>query len=166
MTMLAALPDIWSWDAKILASDIDTDMLARGEKGVYPAEQVASVPAAVIQSNFLRGKGSRDGFVCVRPAPRRLVTFRRINLHEETWPIRTSFDWIFCRNVIIYFDRALQQRLIARFTELLKPGGYLFLGHAESLLGMGVGLTYVGNTVYQKTAEAEEATVPQESSHG
>ena len=60
----------------------------------------------------------------------------------------------------------MQQRLIARFIELLKPGGYLFLGHAESLLGMGMGLTYVGNTVYQKAAEAEESTVPQESSHG
>jgi chemotaxis protein methyltransferase CheR len=166
LTMLAALPDVWSWDARILASDIDTDMLARGEKGVYPVEQVAHVPPAMVQEHFLRGKGGREGLVCVRPGPRRLVSFRRINLQDEPWPIRTAFDAIFCRNVIIYFDRALQQRLIARFIELLKPGGYLFLGHAESLLGMGLGLTYVGNTVYQKTSGADEATTRQESSHG
>jgi chemotaxis protein methyltransferase CheR len=166
LTMLAALPDVWSWDARILASDIDTDMLARGEKGVYPVEQTAHVPPAMVQQHFLRGKGAREGLVCVRPGPRRLVSFRRINLQDEPWPIRTAFDAIFCRNVIIYFDRALQQRLIARFIELLKPGGYLFLGHAESLLGMGLGLTYVGNTVYQKTSGADEATTRQESSHG
>jgi chemotaxis protein methyltransferase CheR len=166
LTMLAALPDVWSWDAKILASDIDTEMLARGEKGVYPVEQISHVPPTMVQQHFLRGKGTREGLVCLRPAPRRLVSFRRINLQDEAWPIRTTFDAIFCRNVIIYFDRELQQRLITRFIELLKPGGYLFLGHAESLLGMGMGLTYVGNTVYQKAPEADEATARQESSHG
>jgi chemotaxis protein methyltransferase CheR len=166
LTVMEALPDVWSWDARILASDIDTDMLAKGEKGVYPLEQIAHVPAGMVPQHFLRGKGTREGLVCLRPAPRRLVTFRRINLQDEAWPIRTSFDCIFCRNVIIYFDRTLQQRLIARFTELLKPGGYLFLGHAESLLGMGMGLTYVGNTVYQKAPEVDEATAGQESSHG
>jgi chemotaxis protein methyltransferase CheR len=166
LTLLEAIPDIWTWDAKILGSDIDTDMLARGEKGVYPMEQVAHVPSPVVQQHFLRGKGTRDGLVCLRPGPRRLVTFRRINLHDESWSIRTTLDAIFCRNVIIYFDRAFQQQLIMRFVELLKPGGYLFLGHAESLLGMGMGLTYVGNTVYQKAPTAAEATIPQESSHG
>ena len=166
LTMMAALPDVWSWDARILASDIDTDMLARGEKGVYPVEQIAHVPPTMVQEQFLRGKGTREGLVCIRPAPRRLVSFRRINLQDEPWPIRTTFDAIFCRNVIIYFDRALQQRLIARFIDLLKPGGYLFLGHAESLLGMGLGLTYVGNTVYQKALRADEATARQESRHG
>lgn len=148
-----ALPNAWTWDVKILASDIDTQMLAVAMEGVYPADRVAVVPAALREKYFLRGRGAREGLVRVRPDVRQLVSFRRINLRDDAWPIRTTFDCIFCRNVIIYFDRALQQRLVARFVDFLKPGGYLFLGHSESLLGMRVGVRYLGSTVYQKVDE-------------
>jgi chemotaxis protein methyltransferase CheR len=150
VTVLEGLPRPWAWDVRILASDIDTEMLAKGREGVYTEDRLSTVPTDMRERYFLRGRGTREGLVCVRPEVRDLVTFRRINLREESWPIRTQFDCIFCRNVIIYFDRTLQEGLVSRFLELLKPGGYLFLGHSESLLGMRLGLKYMGNTVYQK----------------
>jgi chemotaxis protein methyltransferase CheR len=150
VTVLDGLPRPWGWDVKILASDIDTDMLARGEEGTYPEERLAGVPADLRARYFVRGRGPQAGLVRVRPEVRDLVVFRRINLREDAWAVRTLFDCIFCRNVIIYLDRTLQRSLVGRFLDLLKPGGYLFLGHSESLLGMRPGLAYLGQTVYQK----------------
>jgi chemotaxis protein methyltransferase CheR len=150
VTVLEGLPTPWSWDARILASDIDTDMLARGAEGVYAEDRVAPVPPELVQRYFARGRAERRGYLRVRRSVRELVTFRRINLRDESWPIRTLFDCIFCRNVIIYFDRALQQVLVARLIGALKPGGYLFLGHSESLLGMQLGLEHLGHTIYRK----------------
>jgi chemotaxis protein methyltransferase CheR len=150
VTVLDGLPRAFAWDVRILASDIDTDMLERGRTAVYPADQLTQVPEQLRRRYFLRGRGASEGWVRVRPDVQQLVSFRRINLRDEAWPIRTLFDAVFCRNVIIYFDRQLQQRLVGQFLQFLKPGGYLFLGHSESLLGMRVGLRYLGGTVYQK----------------
>jgi chemotaxis protein methyltransferase CheR len=149
-TVLDGLPEVAEWDVRILASDIDTDMLAQAERGVYLAERIAGVPAQLRERYFVRGRGSSEGLVRVRPEVRRLVTFRRIKLQDERWPIRVAFDAIFCRNVLIYFDRALQQEVVGRLVGLLTLGGDLFLGHSESLLGMSTGLRTVGRTVYQK----------------
>jgi chemotaxis protein methyltransferase CheR len=154
-TVLAGLPDTVDWDVRILASDIDTDMLARAQRGVYLAERAAGVPAALRERSFVRGREANAGLVRVRREATRLVTFRRINLRDEPWPIRVAFDAIFCRNVLIYFDRALQQDVVRRLVEYLTPSGYLFLGHSESLLGMGTGLRPVGKTVYQKVLRGE-----------
>jgi chemotaxis protein methyltransferase CheR len=157
VTVLDALPRPGSWDVRILASDIDTDMLATAATGIYAEERVAAVPADLRRRYFVRGRGAQDGFVRVRGDVRDLITFRRINLRDDSWPIRTPLDAIFCRNVIIYFDRELQQRLAARFLELLKPGGVLFLGHSESLVGMRAGLENLGNTAYGKLADQRPA---------
>ena len=92
----------------------------------------------------------------VRPELRALVTFRRINLMDEPWPIRTRFDAIFCRNVLIYFDRAQQRRLIERFAALLEDDGLLFLGHSEGLHGQVPGLRYVANTIYRATHKGND----------
>src|SRR5205809_759852 len=154
-TILDELPDVAEWDVRILASDIDTDVLAQAEHGVYLAERLAGVPAQLRERYFLRGRGPSEGLVRVRPEVRRLVTFRRINLRDEAWPIRAAFDAIFCRNVLIYFDHALQRRVVRRLAEHLKPGGHLFLGHSESLLGMGPGLRSLGKTVYAKVRGGE-----------
>jgi chemotaxis protein methyltransferase CheR len=156
-TVLAGLPDAADWDVRILASDIDTEMLARAERGVYPADRAAGVPATLRERFFLRGRGASAGLVRVRPEATRLVTFRRINLRDESWPIRIAFDAIFCRNVLIYFDRALQQDVVGRLVDYLQPGGCLFLGHSESLLGMGTGLRPVGKTVYRKVPHGARA---------
>lgn len=159
LTVLETLPNPWSWDVRILASDIDTEMLGQGEEGVYPEERVAPVSAALRDRYFVRGNGAREGRFRVRREARDLVAFRRINLRDDAWPIRTVFDCIFCRNVIIYFDRGLQQALVTRLVGFLKPGGYLFLGHSESLLGMQMGLKYLGHTVYQKAEAGEEREI-------
>lgn len=161
LTILDGLPNAWIWDVRILASDIDTEMLAIGKEGVYPAERVAGVPRVLRERYFLKGRGTREGLVRVRREVRELVSFQRINLREDAWPIQTLFDCIFCRNVIIYFDRPMQQRLVARFVDLLRPGGYLFLGHSESLLGARVGLRYLRNTAYQKVDDAVEMAAEQ-----
>jgi chemotaxis protein methyltransferase CheR len=166
LTVLDNLPGASSWDVKILASDIDTDMLAKAQEGVYPMERIANVPPQVLERYFLRGKGARAGLVRVRREVMDLVTLRWINLQDPAWPIRTLFDCIFCRNVMIYFDKRLQRQLIARFADLLKPGGHLFLGHSESLIGMGVGLTYLGNTVYQKVDDGVNTAMGQEVRRG
>jgi chemotaxis protein methyltransferase CheR len=154
-TVLDALPDAADWDVRILASDIDTDMLALATRGVYLADRVAGVPASQRERYFARGRGPNEGLVRVRPEATRLVTFRRINLRDEPWPIRAAFDAIFCRNVLIYFDRALQQDVVGRIVEYLKPGGHLFLGHSESLLGMTTGLRPVGKTVYRRASDGD-----------
>lgn len=155
-TVLDGLPDAADRDVRILASDIDTDVLARATRGVYPANRVAGVPTLLRERYLVRGRGRSEGLVRVRPEVTRLVTFRRINLRDESWPIRVTFDAIFCRNVLIYFDRALQRRVVRRLVEYLKPGGYLFLGHSESLLGMGPRLRSVGKTVYQRVRGGEQ----------
>jgi len=148
VTLLAALAPV-HWDVRILASDIDTDMLAAAEAATYPEESVRSVPPRLRGSCFTRFASHGQHLVRVAPVVRDLVTFRRINLMEETWPIRTQFDAIFCRNVTIYFDKAAQQRTVERLVQLLRPGGLLFLGHSESLLGLQAGLEHVANTVYR-----------------
>jgi len=156
LTVLEGLSASGAWDVKILASDIDTDMLAEAKEGIYRAERVASLPPPLLKRYFLCGKGARESLVRVRKEVRDLVAFRRINLRDEDWPIRTVFDVIFCRNVIIYFDRPTQERLMVRLVNLLRPGGFLFLGHSESLIGMQVGLRSVGKTVYRKAGDEEE----------
>ena len=154
ITVLAGLPRPASWDIRILASDIDTDVLAAGNAAVYPVDGAASVPVALYPRLFeVSGSGST---VRVRDEVRRLVVFRRINLRAEPWPIRTLFDCIFCRNVVIYFDKDFQRRLVSRLVEYLQPGGYLFLGHSESLLGLRVGLRHVANTVYRNAETRDD----------
>jgi len=131
------------------AYSIAVTLLAAAEAATYPEESVRSVPPRLRGSCFTRFASHGQHLVRVAPVVRDLVTFRRINLMEETWPIRTQFDAIFCRNVTIYFDKAAQQRTVERLVQLLRPGGLLFLGHSESLLGLQAGLEHVANTVYR-----------------
>jgi chemotaxis protein methyltransferase CheR len=145
------LPD---WDIRILASDIDSDVLAIAERGIYDAACLEDVPPGM-HRHFDRGLA--DGKVRVRPELRQMIAFRRLNLVAEPWPIRTTFDCIFCRNVVIYFDRSTQQRLFARFAEHLSPDGCLFVGHSENLHTATDRFVPLGNTIYRtKTAATEE----------
>lgn len=155
MTLAEALEGKSGWDIQQLASDIDTDVLAHAERGVYAAERVASIPLPLLRRHFLRG-GEAQELYQVTPALRAAVTFRQINLLED-WPLRpgTRFDIIFCRNVVIYFDKPTQSRLFARFGERLSPGGYLILGHSESLHGSAGCFEALGHTIYRKCGAAE-----------
>lgn len=155
ITLLEALGNRLAWDIRILASDIDTDVLGRAERGIYAMDRTADIPRPLLERFFLRGTRANTDMVQVKKEVRDLITFRRINLLDAPWPIRTTFDCIFCRNVFIYFDKPTQQDLIRRFEQSLKVGGHLFVGHSESLFGMNTGLVFLGNTIHRKQGEAE-----------
>ncbi len=150
MTLVDAAGAASDCHARILASDIDTDVLQRAAAGIYSVDDVGAIPRAALARHFLRGTGPNTGLVRLRPALRALVTFRRINLLDDHWPIRARFDVIFCRNVLIYFDRPTQQRVLERLVGFLEDGGVLVLGHSEGIQGMLSGLRHVGNTIYVK----------------
>jgi chemotaxis protein methyltransferase CheR len=149
MTVRDALGSAAGWDVRILASDVDTDVLARAQRGVYPIDHAAPIPEAVLGRHFLRGRGANAGTVQVRPEIRALITFRRINLMDARWPIRSAVDIVFCRNTLIYFDRPTQQRILERFVAVLKPDGLLVLGHSESIHGLLDRMIHLGHTIYQ-----------------
>ena len=120
------------WDVRILASDIDTNVLHAAALGCYPAERLNEV-SGDRRRRWFRTVPESPQIVSADPALQSLITFRRINLIHEPWPIRTAFDVIFCRNVMIYFNRETQARLVTRFSRLLAQGGHLIIGHSESL---------------------------------
>lgn len=151
MTLARALGSLAGWDVRILASDIDTNVLETAEAAVYDEEALADVPPDLRESAFERLSGGRRRVVA---ALRALVTFRRINLVAPPWPIRTKFDVVFCRNVAIYFDRPTQQRLFEDLAAQLEPDGYLMSGHSENLHWMSHVLRPAGSTVYRPTTAA------------
>jgi chemotaxis protein methyltransferase CheR len=146
---IAALETCRTMEIRILASDIDTDVLAKGRDAVYPMEALEGMDSQVIHRYFLRGCAENQGRVQVKPIVRGLVTFRHINLIAESWPIQTRFDAIFCRNVIIYFGRDTQKRMFERMADYLAPGGLLFVGHAESLFWLNGLFAPAGDSVYR-----------------
>jgi chemotaxis protein methyltransferase CheR len=152
MTLYDGVADPERWDFKILASDISTRVLARAASGVYEEDRVRTLPKEIVERHFLKGVGDRAGVVKVKPHLARMVRFRRINLMDERYPIKTPLDLIFCRNVMIYFDRPTQAELAAKFYRYLKPGGFLFIGHSESLQRLDQPFTPVAPTIYQRAA--------------
>jgi len=140
-----------SFKFSICATDISTRVLDRAKDAVYDAERVAAVPLAMKQKYLLRSKDPSKGVVRIGPALRSLIQFKRLNLMEEAFSFSEPVDVIFCRNVIIYFDRKTQEQLIARFCKVLKTDGHLFLGHSESIHGFTLPLRRLTSTVYIKT---------------
>lgn len=137
--------------AEILATDLDTAVLATAARGVYPWARIENLDAAWRRFAFLRGTGAQEGKVRIRPEIRQLVQFEQLNLLDAPWPMETGrFHAIFCRNVMIYFDKPTQRSLVNRFREHLAPGGLLFVGHSESLLDASMGLKPLGQTIYRK----------------
>ncbi|MEO9078321.1 MAG: protein-glutamate O-methyltransferase [Rhodanobacter sp.] len=136
-------------DARILATDLSPQALESARKGVYSLERLAGISDERRQRWMLRGSGEYEGLACVHPRLREMVTIEPLNLLHP-WPMRGPFDAIFCRNVVIYFDQPTKQRLFSRYADLLPPGGYLFLGHSESLHGISDQFELVGRTVYRK----------------
>lgn len=133
----------------ILASDIDTNVLRTASEGIYPMERVDRMAPSRLKRFFLRGSGNKAGFVRVRPELQALMQFERINLLDREWPIQTAFDAIFCRNVMIYFDRGTQLRLLQRFKPYLQPHGLFYAGHSESFLHAAELFRSRGRTVYE-----------------
>jgi len=137
---------------QIIATDIDTNVLAAGAKGVYGIERIEKLEADRARRFFLRGKGEQEGLVRVRPELRQLITFKQLNLLADGWPLKGPFDVIFCRNVMIYFDKATQRKILARFVPLMKPDALLFAGHSENFLYVSESLKLRGKTVYELDA--------------
>jgi chemotaxis protein methyltransferase CheR len=137
------------WDVKILATDIDSDVLAVGKAGVYDERRIEDIPEKYKKTYFSKGTGTNATKVKVNKNTQHLLTFKQLNLLHE-WPMKGPFDIIFCRNVIIYFDRETQQDLFERYYELLVPGGLLILGHSENLGGYQKYFENVGRTMFRK----------------
>ena len=138
---------------RIYATDIDTGALDRARLGIYQAERVRELAPARMKRFFLRGEGKNAGQVRVKPELRRLVTFDRLNLLDERWPLTERFDAIFCRNVMIYFDKESQYQVLRRFVPRLQPEGLLFAGHSESFHHAADLFRLCGKTVYAPLAQ-------------
>lgn len=140
------------WPRRIEATDISTRVLAKAEAGIYPAETVARLGPARVKAYFQIGYGAQEGFFRARPALRSAVRFSRLNLLEGPPPSGDPFQVIFCRNVMIYFDRATQEELVRRLRARLVPGGFLLVGHSESLTGIAHGMELVRPATYRLPA--------------
>ncbi len=147
MTVLENVPG--HWDVKILATDLDTNVLNTAASGIYTHEGVNGIPRDRLKRFFKRGKGRQQDKVKVIPEARQLIHFRQLNLMTD-WPMKDQFDFIFCRNVLIYFDQETKTTLARRYAERLRENGWLFIGHSESLHTLDTPFNLIGKTVYQK----------------
>lgn len=146
MTLLRfGLPS--DWDVKILATDLDSEVLDKARAGIYSASEVDGLEENTIKSYFQHGADGKE--VKVKDKVNQFVHFKRLNL-LESWPMSGPFDFIFCRNVVIYFDKPTQKLLFDRYAEMLVMGGYLFIGHSENLHGISDRFENIGNTIYRK----------------
>jgi chemotaxis protein methyltransferase CheR len=149
MTALDAFEGQSAAPVSILATDIDTAVLERARQGVYPIDAVAKLDPSLLRRHFLRGSGASQGLVRVRPELGAMITFRQLNLLEPRWPLETRFDAIFCRNVMIYFDKPTQLLVLQRLAQRLKPDGLLFAGHSENFTHARDLFELQGKTVYR-----------------
>ncbi|WP_370635955.1 CheR family methyltransferase [Paralcaligenes sp. KSB-10] len=147
MTLREALPGADS-QISVWATDIDTHAIERARFGVYSLDRVQPVPDGMLKKYFYRGKGTQDGMVRVKPVIHNLVQFEPFNLVSPIWPSDKKFDAIFCRNVMIYFDKETQTQVLGQFSKMLKPEGLLFVGHSENFTYLSKAFRLQGQTVY------------------
>ena len=133
---------------RILATDIDTKCLETARKGVYRMDQVEKIPKEILKKYFLKGNGESEGLIRVRPEVQKLITFRQLNLLSDNWNLRSGFDAIFCRNVMIYFEKDVQMEILRRFAPLMSKDGLLYAGHSENFAMARDYFTLKGKTVY------------------
>jgi chemotaxis protein methyltransferase CheR len=149
ITLLDALTGVRAPSIRLLATDLSTKALAQASSGVYRMERVADIPIEILRRHFEKGLGEQAGTARVAPHVRKLIEYRQLNFLEAR-DLNERFDVIFCRNVMIYFDREVQQRVVSLLERHLVPGGYLFISHAESLNGTAHGLRWVAPAIYQR----------------
>lgn len=156
MTLLAAFsggqePD---WDVSIIASDLSTRALEAATTGMWPIDKAVSIPEPWLKRFMLRGRGSKQGKMKAGQEIRSVITFFRMNLNDDEYPVGRGFDLILCRNVLIYFDADSRRRVIDRLVDRLAPGAHFFIGHAETLHGVTNRVRGVGPTIYQLPAQS------------
>lgn len=151
ISILKKFPDIKNWDIKILATDLDSKVLDTASRGIYKAQGLNTLDDPTIAKEWFK-RGIVDGVesVQVLPKVRELIQFKKLNLMDKEWPMKGTFDVIFCRNVVIYFDHVTQQKLFSKFSSLQNKGNYLFIGHSETLKGFDTAYKNIGRTVYIK----------------
>ena len=149
MVLQESIPDVWRWDAKILATDLDSNIIDKASRGIYPLQRIEGVSLLRRKRWFSLGVGNNEGTGKVGSDVSQMITYRQLNLTEE-WPMRGPFDVIFCRNVTIYFDKPTRIMLLNKFANILSDGGHMFIGHSESLLGLTDRFRSVGRTIHQK----------------
>lgn len=147
LTLHAMMDRLDEWDVKILATDIDTGVLECGRKAEYDDRQLEKIPADIARGRIFHD--AKSGIIRMHPDIQKLVHFKQLNLLEQ-WPMRGIFDAIFCRNVVIYFDKPTQKMLFDRYADVLRPGGWLYIGHSENLFHVCDRFKLVGNTIYEK----------------
>jgi chemotaxis protein methyltransferase CheR len=145
MVLRGAIPNIKTWDVKILATDLDSNVVATAKAGIYAEERIEGIDASLKKRWFTR----KDDQVQVSPDLKELITFNQMNLMHD-WPFKGPFDLIFCRNVVIYFSKDTQRKLVTRYADYTKDNGHLFLGHSESLFKVSERYKLIRNTMYQK----------------
>ena len=138
------------WSIAIDASDIDTAVLETARRAVYPVEAIEGLDVELRRRCFLRGKGDMQGMVQIKPELKRNVTFQRINLMDTLWPVEAGLDVIFFRNALIYFDLEMQERFLRRMVQMLRPDGYLVLGHSEHVPWLYDAVRPLSKTIYQR----------------
>ncbi len=149
MVLKETLPRAEGWDVKILATDLDSNVLATASSGIYNEQRLKGVSEQRRRRWFLKGKGQHKGSVRVAPELQEMIRFRQLNLLRE-WPFRGPFDFIFCRNVVIYFDKPTQKVLFERYADVLEREAHLFIGHSESLFKVTDRFKLIGQTIYRK----------------
>lgn len=149
ITLREAVEGAGAWDVKLLATDISTHVLRIAQNGTYDMKRVEPVPPQLRHKYFTVNRVEGENVAQVSPVLKEMIRFRHLNL-MQTWPFKGPFDFIFCRNVMIYFDKPTQQSLVKRFYDCLTPGGLLFTGHSESLTGIEHSFKYVQPTIYRR----------------
>lgn len=149
ITVLEALQNYSNWDVKILATDLDTNVVATAKAGIYKDERVTGIDKKKLKRWFLNGSGNNLGKVRVSSELQDIITFKQLNLMTQ-WPMKDKFDIIFCRNVVIYFDKPTQKVLFERYANILRNNGTLIIGHSETLFKVSDRFKPIGNTIYEK----------------
>lgn len=149
MTVLESIENLARWDVRILATDLDSNVLARARDGVYPRERCEAIDARQLSRHFAAEHNGAAERYRVKPDLASLVTFKQLNLMHPL-PMKGPLDVVFCRNTVIYFDRATQRDLFSRIARLQRPGATLFLGHSESLFQVSDDYTLIGKSVYRR----------------
>lgn len=162
-TMAMTMVDVFGTytpPVRIIATDLDTNVLKKAEAGVYPLDRVEKLPPDILKRFFLRGSGQNAGYVKVRPELRDMITFRQLNLLDAKWPLKGPFDAIFCRNVMIYFDKQTQYKILQKFVPVMRRDALLFAGHSESFQHAADLFSIRGRTVYTISDRAKPLASP------
>ena len=149
MTVRSIIPANSGWDVKILATDLDSNMVEKGSNGIYTEERVTGLSQQNMKNWVKKGKGDTAGMVKMDDRLREMITFKQLNLMHQ-WPIKEPFDLIFCRNVLIYFNKETQGMLFDRYADMLVNDGHLFIGHSESMYKRCDRFKLLGQTIYKR----------------